>query len=91
MGTRPLDWEDDEWTTRFEVEAEATRKIEVLPVSQARSVTFPGTVEGAGNDVSFAIGGQVDTAFIVGNPEGRFLQRDAPPQPIRARDSSEQH
>jgi len=55
-GSRPLDWNDDEHTTRFQVESSGNWEIQVLPFEQMRIVTIPGTFEGTGDDVVALVG-----------------------------------
>lgn len=71
-GVVPLDFLDDEQTTRLQISAVGEWYIEVRPLSMARRVTVPGTISGSGDDV-FIIDGTPDIAHIVGNAEGRYF------------------
>ena len=66
-GILPLDFRDGEHTTRFEVNAPGDWIITVMPVSMARVLTVPGTIEGNGDDVFLITGESPDTAVIKGN------------------------
>ena len=71
-GIRPLDFLEDEQTVRFEVQATGEWTIEILPLTEARIVSVPGTIEGTGDDVVIVVG-DGDTADISGNASGRFF------------------
>jgi hypothetical protein len=53
QGVVPLDFLKNEHTTRFEISAEGNWTIEILPLSQARKESIPGTIQGNGDDVIF--------------------------------------
>ena len=65
-GIRPLDFYDDELTTRFQVSADGPWRIELLPLTAARRLDLPGVIEGNGDDV-FYLNGTPDLAIIQGN------------------------
>ncbi|MCL4257650.1 MAG: hypothetical protein KJZ53_03865, partial [Anaerolineales bacterium] len=48
-GYRPLDFRRNEWTTRFQIQAEGAWKIEILPLLSARQLVIPGVIEGVGD------------------------------------------
>jgi hypothetical protein len=78
-GTRPLDWMDDECTTRFQVTAAGDWSITLLPITPipevlAHSLAVPGTYSGDGDDVILLIGGGTpDLANVSGNEAGRYF------------------
>lgn len=72
-GVRPLDFLEGEHTTRFEVQAVGEWEIEILPISSARTLKVPGTIQGTGDDVIVLTGENPDIANIKGNAEGRFF------------------
>ena len=72
-GVRPLDFNNGEHTTRFEVTASDEWRIEALPITSARILTVPGSIEGNGDDVIFVEGATPDLAKIKGNAESRFF------------------
>jgi len=63
-GTRPLDFLEDEHTTRFQVESSGAWEIQVLPLSEIRRETIAGTFEGQGDDVVLLSGGTPDLLVI---------------------------
>lgn len=77
-GIRPLDFLDQEHTTRFEVKAADDWTIEIVPLDwdrfrdEGRLVVVPGGYSGTGNDVFF-VEGDCDTATIAGNDAGRYF------------------
>jgi len=72
-GVRPLDFRADEHTTRFQVQAVGNWTIEVLPITSARRLEVPGTIEGVGDDMIILLGGTPDLAKVKGNAGGRFF------------------
>jgi hypothetical protein len=50
-GIRPLDFYDSEHTTRFEITAVGEWTIEILPITEARTLSVPGEIEGFGDEV----------------------------------------
>jgi hypothetical protein len=72
-GVRPLDFRDDEHTTRFEVSADGDWVIEIKHLFEARKLDVPGTITGSGDDVFLLLGAAPDTATIIGNAEGRYF------------------
>ena len=66
-GIIPLDFENGEWTSRFEIKASGDWKIELLQLSSLRVLLVPGIIEGKGDEV-FLLGGETpDLAKIEGN------------------------
>lgn len=63
-GVRPIDFLGAEKTSRFEVTADGSWKIEILPLSSARSLSVPGKISGSGDDVITLRGGTPDVATI---------------------------
>jgi hypothetical protein len=59
-GTVPLDFRDDEQTTRFEITASGTWELHILPLAEARIEQIPGIFSGLGDDVVFIGGGTPD-------------------------------
>jgi len=72
-GILPLDFHEDEHTTRFEVKAKGSWEITILPLSSARVLSVPGSVSGSGDDVILLIGSAPDIAIISGNSESRHF------------------
>ena len=72
-GIRPLDFYQDQHTTRFEVTATGEWSIEILPIIEARDLTVPGTVDGSGDDVIRLSGKDPDIANITGNAGSRHF------------------
>jgi len=72
-GIKPLDFRDGEHTTRFEVKSNGEWTIEIFPISYARILTVPGSIEGSGDDVFFLDGSKPDLAKITGNNESRYF------------------
>lgn len=66
-GIRPLDFENGEWTSRFEVNATGSWTIEVLPLSSLRILSVPGSIKGKGDEVFLLMGNIPDLAKITGN------------------------
>ena len=62
----------DEQTTRLQITSSGEWYIEIRPLSTARRVSVPGTIEGASDDVVI-IDGEPDTALIRGNPDSRHF------------------
>lgn len=71
-GVRPLDFMQGEFTSRLEISANGPWYIEVRPISSARVIQAPGTIEGIGDDV-FRVSGRTDTATIRGNDASRHF------------------
>jgi hypothetical protein len=67
-----MDIRDDDNSTRLQVQAEGEWYIELRPLSTARRVSVPGTIEGTGDDV-IIIDGEPDIAQISGNADGRYF------------------
>ena len=72
-GIKPLDFRNGEHTTRFEINATGEWTIEILPISYARILTVPGSIEGSGDEVFFLDGSKPDIAKITGNNESRHF------------------
>jgi len=77
-GVRPLDWMDDECTTRFQVKGGGDWSITLLPLAPILEVKrhwigLPGTYKGEGDDVIILTGATnvPDLANISGN-EGKY-------------------
>jgi hypothetical protein len=71
-GIVPIDFSSDEQTTRLQITSSGEWYIEIRPLSTARRVSVPGTIEGASDDVVI-IDGEPDTALIRGNPDSRHF------------------
>lgn len=71
-GIVALDFDSDDHTTRFQVDAEGEWTIEVLPLEAARVISVPGTIEGSGDEV-ILVQGTPDVATIAGNAEERYF------------------
>lgn len=71
-GIVPLDFMDDEQTTRLQITADGEWYIEIRPLAMARRIGAPGVANGVGDDV-FIIDGTPDIAHIVGNAEGHYF------------------
>ena len=50
-GTRPIDFLDNQQTSRFEIQSSGPWEREVVPFSAIRAVDIPTTFEGVGDDV----------------------------------------
>ena len=79
-GWRPLDWMDDECTTRFQVQGAGDWTITLFPLAPIPEVDrhrmgIPGTYEGEGDDVIILAGAAntPDLANVSGNADGRFF------------------
>ena len=72
-GIRPLDFMEDEHTTRFEVEASGDWSITVMSLFEARQLSVPGVIEGVGDDVFLLAGETPDVANITGNAAGVYF------------------
>jgi hypothetical protein len=78
-GCRPLDWMDDECTSRFQVTATGDWSITLLPLAPIpevlpHSLAVPGTYAGDGDDVILLVGGgKPDLANVSGNEAGRHF------------------
>jgi hypothetical protein len=55
-GTRPLDFMDDEFTTRFQIESSGQWEITILPFIEIRTEQVPSTFIGRGDDVIYLNG-----------------------------------
>ena len=71
-GIRPIDFLADEHTSRFEVKAEGSWRIEILPHTSARSVSVPGKISGTGDDVILLRGSTPDIAKISHRGDSNF-------------------
>jgi hypothetical protein len=72
-GTVPLDFADDERTTRFEVTASGPWEIEILPLSMVRKESIPGTFTGNGDDVVALTNGDPDLMVVdASTADGNF-------------------
>lgn len=72
-GVRPLDFMNNEHTTRFEVKASDTWTIEVIPLSSIEKLQIPGEKSGAGDYVFALAGGSPDLANIKGNASAGYF------------------
>ena len=72
-GILPLDFMQDEYTTRLEISAAGAWEIEILPLSSGRVLEGPNSIEGAGSDVIFLSGDSQDLATITGNAAERYF------------------
>ncbi|MGA9347980.1 MAG: hypothetical protein WBW48_04155 [Anaerolineae bacterium] len=71
-GTRPIDFFDDEHTGRFEVKADGSWRIEILPLTSARSLSVPGRISGTGDDVIILRGSTPGVATISHRGDSNF-------------------
>lgn len=71
-GTRPIDFLNAEHTSRFEVVADGSWKIEILPLTSARSLSIPGKMSGTGDDVITLRGSTPDVATISHTGDSNF-------------------
>jgi hypothetical protein len=60
QGTVPLDFLKDEHTARFEITAAGPWELQILPLSQVRHESIPGTIQGSGDDVIYLDGSNPD-------------------------------
>ncbi|MDQ3549035.1 MAG: hypothetical protein M3439_09470 [Chloroflexota bacterium] len=67
-----MDFRSGEQTTRLQITASGEWYVEIRPLSTARLITAPGTIEGTGDDV-FIVNGEPDTALITGNADARHF------------------
>lgn len=72
-GLRPLDFMNDEHTTRFEVKASDAWTIEVLPLSSIEKLQIPGEKSGTGDYLFALSGGTPDLAKITGNSSAGYF------------------
>ena len=72
-GIRPIDFLADEHTSRFEVKADGSWTIEILPLSSARSLSVPGEISGAGDDVILLYGSIPDIATTSHSGDSNFV------------------
>ena len=77
-GFRPIDWLDDEYTTRFQVTANGAWTIDIVPLApipetQRHILSIPGTYEGTDDDVIILAEGTPDLATIEGNAGGHHF------------------
>ena len=72
-GICPLDFMSGEHTTRLEISATGEWRVEILPLTAARTLTVPGSIEGEGDDVLWLVGATPDLATIVGNAGGHYF------------------
>ena len=72
-GIRPIDFLADEHTSRFEVKADGSWRIEILPLSSARSLSVPGKVSGTGADVILLHGSTPDVAQMSHSGDSNFV------------------
>lgn len=63
-GKVPVDWLDDEHTTRLEIESSGDWTITLLPLARIRVEEIPGRITGTGDDVIFLRGGNIDLVTI---------------------------
>lgn len=71
-GIRPIDFFDYEHTSRFEITAEGPWRIEILPLTSARSLSVPGKLSGSGDDVILLRGSTPDIATISHEGDSNF-------------------
>lgn len=72
-GIRPLDFDADAHTTRFEVKAEGKWELQLMPLTSARQAVVPGTISGKDDDVIILTGANPDIAVIKGNAGSRHF------------------
>ena len=72
-GVRPLDFRNDEHTTRFQVQSSGNWTIQVFPLTGAVQLNVPGTIKGRGDDVLILTGKTPDLAKIRGNTRKDFF------------------
>lgn len=72
-GFRPLDFLDDQYSVRFEVQATGDWIIEILPLGAIEKLTIPGNITRNGDYVFAIVGGSPDTATITGNASSSYF------------------
>jgi len=72
-GIVPLDFLDYQWTKRFEVQSNCEWEISVVPLSEGRTLTVPGAIQGTGDEVFLLDGETPDLIHVVGNRDGRYF------------------
>lgn len=72
-GIRPLDFDENEHTTRFEINATGNWDIEIKPLVTAPHFSIPGLYQDSGDKVIILDGGTPDVARINGNAGGRHF------------------
>lgn len=71
-GIVPLDFRQNEHTTRLSIKAEGEWAIEIRQVTAARSMAVPGSIAGRGDEV-ILLEAPPDTLSIAGNAEGGYF------------------
>ncbi len=71
-GFRPLDFMDDEITTRFEVKADGEWQLDILPLTTAPIVDVPASVKQSG-DYVFWLRGSSDLLKAQSNSDSNFV------------------
>jgi len=64
---------DGDHATRLEIKATDVWTIQIVPLSKARALSVPGTIQGSGDEVIVLTGSAPDTAAITGNSQSRFF------------------
>jgi hypothetical protein len=64
---------DGQYVTRLEIKATGSWTINIVPLSQARTLSVPGKIEGSGDDVIVLTGATPDIAAITGNSSGVYF------------------
>lgn len=72
-GTVPLDFEQGQATTRFEVKGSGSWEFTIMPLSMIRLETIPGTFTGKGDDVVAIYGGTPDTLTVDAKGKSNFF------------------
>jgi hypothetical protein len=71
-GTVPFNFDGDH-ATRLEIKATDAWAIQIAPLTQARTLSVPGSIQGTGDDVIVLTGAAPDTATVSGNAASRFF------------------
>ncbi len=73
QGTVPIDFASDEQTARLEIKSSGQWKVQILPLSSARTSTVPGIITGNSDDVVILTGGKPDLIKATSTGEGNFI------------------
>lgn len=64
---------DGQYATRLETKTTGKWMIKISPLSQARTLSVPGSIQGEGNDLIVLTGGIPDLATITGNANSQLF------------------
>jgi hypothetical protein len=71
-GIVPFNFDGDH-VARLEIKSMDAWNIQIVPLSQARALSVPGTIQGIGDQVIVLTGAVPDTATVTGNSASRFF------------------